>query len=73
MYPKYQSVKFNPAFEAFFDNEEALINVCNAALSLSDNQKITAATYKKCDVDEMLQGNPFDFFFSIEATLQNCI
>ena len=71
MYPKYQSVKFNPAFEVFFDNEEALINVCNAALSLSDNQKITAATYKKCDVDEMLQGNPFDFFFSIEATLQN--
>ena len=71
MYPKYQSVKFNPAFEAFFDNEETLINVCNAALTLPGNQKIVAATYQKCDVDDMLQGNPFDFFFSIEATLYN--
>ncbi len=71
MYPKYQSVKYNPAFGAFFDNEDAIINVCNEALSLRDNQKITATTYQKCDVDDMLQGNPFDFFFSIEATQQN--
>jgi len=71
MYPKYQSVKFNPAFAAFFDDKETLINVCNAALTLSDNQKIIATTYKKCNVDDMLQGNPFDFFYSIEATQQN--
>ena len=32
-YPKYQSIKFNPAFAAFFDNEETIINVCNAALT----------------------------------------
>lgn len=71
MYPKYQSVKFNPAFESFFDNEEALVNVCNAALTLPNNQKIVAATYQKCGAEKMLQGYPIDFFFSIEATLQN--
>lgn len=71
MYPKYQSVKFNPAFEAFFDNEKTLINVCNAALTLPGNQKIVAATYQKCGAEKMLQGHPIDFFFSIEAALQN--
>lgn len=71
MCPIYQSVEINPAFEAFFDSEEALGNFCNAAIPLRNEQKIISLQYEKCDREKMLQGNPIDFFFSIDALLND--
>ena len=70
-YPTYQSVEINPAFGAFFDSEDALVNFCNAAISLPNELKIVSLTYEKCGRDKMLQGTPIEFFFSINAMLSD--
>ena len=71
MYPIYQSTTVNPAFEAFFDNAEALANFCNAALSPQKGKELVSVKYEACNMEKMLRGNPLDFFFSIEATMQD--